>query len=177
MIRLAIFGGITLIVVPLLLAEFFECAPWMADRILEAASRRLPAVNRKTQLCHWRGDVDALPGKLVKVFSALHILITSGATGRELVRFQPRSAAALQASNAAELEDIADNLLEHYSAEFRATGVGAPDLHSKLMRLAKAFAPLNPEATYIIVPTDGAYRVRFLRRWPSPGESREYADG
>ncbi|MDQ6946894.1 MAG: hypothetical protein M3256_11650 [Actinomycetota bacterium] len=117
-----------------------------------------------------------MPGKLVKVFFALHILITSRATGRELVRFQVRSAAALQATNAAALAEAANDLLECYSAEFRATGVRAPDLHPRLMRLAKAFAPLNPEATYVIVPTDGGFRVRFLTRWPTPGDSPEYAD-
>jgi hypothetical protein len=72
------------IMLPLLLAEFFECSPWMADRILKAAARRVPSTMRAEQRRHWEGDIDTIPGKLSKIVVALHILLKSGATGRAM---------------------------------------------------------------------------------------------
>lgn len=73
-----------LVIVPLLMTELFECASWMSDRILFIASRRLPANRRADELAHWQGEIDAMPGKMIKVFAAISTLWKSGAIGREL---------------------------------------------------------------------------------------------
>jgi hypothetical protein len=75
---------ITLILVPLFVAELFQCFPWIAEKLLLFASTKLPASARRDQLAQWQGDIDALPGQLIKVIKATSILLGSPAIGRAI---------------------------------------------------------------------------------------------
>src|SRR5438874_2599286 len=101
MMRVLIAGTLflaTAVVLPLVLAELFECAPWMASRVLHLAARHVPRAARVEQLRQWEGDVDNLPGKLMKVVFALHILLRSADTGRAIDEFRETNRAAPPAS-------------------------------------------------------------------------------
>ena len=74
---------------PLLLAEFTEIAPWLAARLLKAAARALPSRHRERYELEWLGELDAVPGKLLKLLLAIRIAIRVPATRRELQRSDP----------------------------------------------------------------------------------------
>lgn len=80
----ALLTFLVLVVVPLLVAEFTEVAPWLASRLVDVAVRRLPGEVRERYDEEWHNEVDALPGKVVKLAAAAWIVARADATGREL---------------------------------------------------------------------------------------------
>jgi hypothetical protein len=74
---------------PLVLAEVTEVAPWLAERLLRSAARLLPARHRERYAYEWLGELDAVPGKLFKLFFAIRIALRAPATRRELQHAEP----------------------------------------------------------------------------------------
>jgi hypothetical protein len=71
---------------PLLLAEITEIAPWLAAKLLKVAARALPSAHRERYELEWLGELDAVPGKLLKLLLAIRIAMRVPATRRELER-------------------------------------------------------------------------------------------
>lgn len=67
------------IVVPLLLAEFTDWCPRLAERVLRAASLAIPAERRHDMHRQWLGDLDMIPGRLSKLLFAVGIVVRSAA--------------------------------------------------------------------------------------------------
>lgn len=74
---------------PLLLAEVTEVAPWIAARLLKSATRILPPEYRERYRLEWLGELDAVPGKLLKLLFAIRIGLRVPATRRELKHAEP----------------------------------------------------------------------------------------
>lgn len=74
---------------PLVLAEVTEVAPWLAARLLASAVRLLPSGHRERYLREWLGELDAVPGNLLKFLFAVRITLRAPATRRELEHAEP----------------------------------------------------------------------------------------
>jgi hypothetical protein len=74
---------------PLLLAEVTEVAPWLAERLLNSAARLLPTRHRERYTHEWLGELDAVPGRLLKLLFATRIALRVPATRRELQHARP----------------------------------------------------------------------------------------
>ena len=73
-----------LVFVPLLLQEFGELAPWMAERLLKRGTRWLPPAYRSRYQQDWLGELDAIPGQITKLAFAFRVLVRVPATERAL---------------------------------------------------------------------------------------------
>jgi lipopolysaccharide/colanic/teichoic acid biosynthesis glycosyltransferase len=73
----------------LLLAEFTEMGPWLAERVIRRAVWPLPADQRERYLEEWLGELDAVPGKLTKLTFAVRVVIGAPVTGRTLHGLAP----------------------------------------------------------------------------------------
>jgi hypothetical protein len=80
--RLAI--SILVVLVPLLLQEFGELAPWMAERLLRWGTGWLPPEHRERYEQDWLGELDAIPGKITKLVFVFRLLVRVPATERAL---------------------------------------------------------------------------------------------
>lgn len=69
----------------LLAAELTEIAPWLAARLVDAAVGRLPEELRERYREEWHGELEACPGKMLKLAAAVWIVAVAEATGEELV--------------------------------------------------------------------------------------------
>jgi hypothetical protein len=74
---------------PLLLAELTEVAPWLAARMLRAAAQVLPARHRERYEEEWLAELDAKPGKLLRLVFAARIALRAPAIRRELQQADP----------------------------------------------------------------------------------------
>jgi len=81
--RLAV-SILLLVCLPLLLQEFGELAPWIAERLLKRGTRWLPTAYRNRYEQDWLGELDAIPGKITKLGFALRVLVRVPATERAL---------------------------------------------------------------------------------------------
>jgi hypothetical protein len=63
------------VILPLLLAEFTELAPWLAKQTVRLAVKVLPSEFRGRLGREWQGDVDRTPGKLLKLGRALGFMM------------------------------------------------------------------------------------------------------
>ena len=70
--------------VPLLLQEFGELAPWMAERLLQWGTGWLPREYRERYEQDWLGELDVIPGKITKLVFAFRVLVRVPATQRAL---------------------------------------------------------------------------------------------
>jgi len=59
------------VVIPLLLAEFTDWCPRLADRIARRASRRMPAEHQQRCAEEWENYLAEIPGRLSKLLAAL----------------------------------------------------------------------------------------------------------
>lgn len=75
---------VTFVLMPLTVAELSHCCPWIADKLVVFASTKVPASAREEQLAQWQGDIDTVPGQLLKVLKATSILLRSPAAGRAI---------------------------------------------------------------------------------------------
>jgi hypothetical protein len=75
-------GIFLLVILPLLLAEFSELAPWLAKQIVRLAVKVLPRDFQERLGTEWQGDVDRTPGKLWKLVPALGFLLWAHANRR-----------------------------------------------------------------------------------------------
>ena len=64
-----------LVILPLLLSEFTELAPRLAERTVRLAVKVLPAEFQERLAREWQGDVNRTPGKLLKLGRALGFLV------------------------------------------------------------------------------------------------------
>jgi hypothetical protein len=65
-------------------AQCSAVAPWLAERLIRAAVRVLPAGQRHRYLAEWLAELDAVPGQLVKLLFAVKIFLCAPATRRGL---------------------------------------------------------------------------------------------
>ena len=71
-------GLVAIVVIPLLLAEFTELAPWLAERLTLRAARRLRSrTERERYSEEWLADVRFAPGKVTKLVVAAGHYIAS----------------------------------------------------------------------------------------------------
>jgi hypothetical protein len=73
-----------LVFMPLLLQEFGEMAPWIAERLLKRGTRWLPPAYRSRYQQDWLGELDAIPGQITKLAFAFRVLVRVPATERAL---------------------------------------------------------------------------------------------
>ncbi|MFI1382938.1 hypothetical protein [Embleya sp. NPDC020886] len=79
-------------IVALLFTEAVDICPWLAARMVRASARRIP--NPKLALRfeeEWLGVVERRPGKLLKLVSALGIVILGGRKVRASMRSAPKA--------------------------------------------------------------------------------------
>jgi hypothetical protein len=114
----ALVGLLTLVVLPLALAEFTDWCPWFGKKLVHRAVGKLPSVFQERYCEEWLAEVDAVPGKLSKVVMATILLLRSRTMGRVLQESLPEPAtssekspdtavidAVMRASRAAPLEE------------------------------------------------------------------------
>jgi lipopolysaccharide/colanic/teichoic acid biosynthesis glycosyltransferase len=68
------------VLVPMLVGEFTDWVPWLAARLIKAATRTLPSSVRPRYAEEWLAELDAVPGKLAKLALAVHIFVRAPAT-------------------------------------------------------------------------------------------------
>jgi hypothetical protein len=71
---------LTAVLVPMLVNEFTDWLPWLAERLIWAAARTLPSAVRQRYTDEWLGELDATPGKLSKLVVAVRIFVRAPAT-------------------------------------------------------------------------------------------------
>jgi len=71
---------LTAVLVPMLVNEFTDWLPWLAERLIWAAARTLPSAVRLRYTDEWLGELDATPGKLSKLVVAVRIFVRAPAT-------------------------------------------------------------------------------------------------
>jgi hypothetical protein len=72
------------LILPLVLAEAVLVAPWLAERLLRWGARRLPEEYQVRYVDDWLGELDAVPGSLLKLAFAIRVLVGVPATERAL---------------------------------------------------------------------------------------------
>jgi hypothetical protein len=75
---------LSVIVVPLLLAEFTDVSPWLAEKLVRRAARRLPEPERSRWQEEWAAELGSKPGRLWRLVWALSLLAGAGKMGRML---------------------------------------------------------------------------------------------
>lgn len=66
---------VTAIILPLVVGEFSELAPWVARKLLAWGARQLPTQEQSQRYQEeWLAGIDDVPGKLVKLAKALSIV-------------------------------------------------------------------------------------------------------
>jgi lipopolysaccharide/colanic/teichoic acid biosynthesis glycosyltransferase len=71
---------VSAVLVPMLVGEFADWLPWLAERLVGAAARALPPAVRLRYTAEWLGELDAVPGKLSKLAVAVRIFVRAPAT-------------------------------------------------------------------------------------------------
>jgi hypothetical protein len=82
-------GIVGTIVVSVVAAEFSVLAPWFAERLLRSATRILPPAQRSRYVAEWLGELDAVPGQVVKLLFAVRVALRAPATRRGLQGLDP----------------------------------------------------------------------------------------
>jgi hypothetical protein len=77
-------GIVGTIVVSVVAAEFSVLAPWFAERLLRSAARILPPAQRSRYVAEWLGELEAVPGQVVKLLFAVRVALRAPATRRGL---------------------------------------------------------------------------------------------
>jgi hypothetical protein len=72
------------VLVPLLLNEFMDWCPWLSERLIRRAARRLPDADRARYQEEWLAELGEVPGKLAPLTMALGIVVRAGRMGRVL---------------------------------------------------------------------------------------------
>ena len=72
------------VLVPLLLNEFMDWCPWLSERLIHRAARRLPDADRARYQEEWLAELGEVPGKLAPLTMALGIVVRAGRMGRVL---------------------------------------------------------------------------------------------
>jgi hypothetical protein len=72
------------VLVPLLLNEFMDWCPWLSERLIRRAARRLPDADRARYQEEWLAELGEVPGKLAPLAMALGIMVRAGRMGRVL---------------------------------------------------------------------------------------------
>jgi hypothetical protein len=72
------------VLLPLILAEAILIGPWLSERLLQWGARRLPEQYRERYTEDWLGELDAVPGSLIKLAFAVRVLVRVPATQQAL---------------------------------------------------------------------------------------------
>lgn len=144
---------------PLLLAELTEVAPWLAARLLRWATRALPAPHRSRYEQEWLAELDAVPGKLLKLLFAGRIAIRIPATRRELERAQSMWAMAMRwllqgivtaaRSLARRAGRLRTRLAARPSRQPASLDTGASLQRWRITGSATGFVPATPVTVYV----------------------------
>jgi hypothetical protein len=90
---------IAAILLPVVLAEFGEVSPWLARRIVTAATRLLPSPRMRARYAEeWAADLERVPGKVTKLAYAITLIAaTAPALGRRALQAE-RQAPGMRAA-------------------------------------------------------------------------------
>ena len=78
--------------VNLLAAELFDWFPWLAERLIRLAVRKLPSDARDRYLDEWLAELEAVPGRgISKLMWATQILVRATKVGEEIVGHSTRN--------------------------------------------------------------------------------------
>ena len=77
------------VILPVLLAEFTEIAPWLADKLVRIAATALPLEQRSRYEEEWLAELAAIPGKVLKLGWAIKVAALAPSTGREMQGLSP----------------------------------------------------------------------------------------
>jgi hypothetical protein len=76
----AVAWALASIVLPLLITEFTELGPWLAERLVRRSVRMLPAEHRDRYTDEWLAELDVVPGKILKLIIAVRLALRVPAT-------------------------------------------------------------------------------------------------
>lgn len=68
------------ILMPLLVTEFTELGPWLAERLVRRSVRMLPTEHRDRYTDEWLAELEAVPGKVLKLIVAARLALRVPAT-------------------------------------------------------------------------------------------------
>jgi hypothetical protein len=68
------------VVLPLLITEFTELGPWLAERLVRRSVRMLPPEHRDRHADEWLAELDVIPGKVLKLVVAARLALRVPAT-------------------------------------------------------------------------------------------------
>jgi hypothetical protein len=80
----------TLVVSFLALSEFADWSPFLARRIIRRAVRRIPEEHRVRYEEEWAAELEAVEGKLSKLFLACGVVLSARSIGKELRSTAPQ---------------------------------------------------------------------------------------
>jgi hypothetical protein len=79
----------TSFLIPLLQDEVKEVLPWLAERLVRRAARRMPEEVRDDYANEWVAELYGKPGRIAKLWFAAKIARGAGKTGREELGLPP----------------------------------------------------------------------------------------
>jgi hypothetical protein len=68
------------IMLPLLVTEFTELGPWLAERLVRWSVRMLPPEHRDRYVDEWLAELESVPGKVLKLIVAARLALRVPAT-------------------------------------------------------------------------------------------------
>jgi hypothetical protein len=118
------------IVLPLLITEFTELGPWLAERLVRRSVRMLPPEHRDRYTDEWLAELDVVPGKLSKLIVAVRLALRVPATslavqGRTLPQALQSAVAGQFAKSGMRLANRASSLCDQPASDSSRRYAGA----------------------------------------------------
>jgi hypothetical protein len=166
-------GFFAAVIIPLLVNEFADLCPWLAERLIRGAVRLLPKEHQERYRQEWHAEIYVVPGKLTKLAAAISILVRAPTVGHVL-QTQPDVLERVQQWLVRIWLGVLRSLLEPLTAALQPRSS-----RTKLEKRAyKALAPGNAYAPVVSISgMPGVGKTMFAQRLAHKLAQHQYPDG